>query len=344
MAGSVFDGGMLNPAIVTASRSSGNKSNGIMDWLPSLLSVLFGFGGSYVDNYFANRQMNKQNEFNANQAAINRDFQERMLGQQNAFNASEAEKSRQFAAQQDNTLYQRRVADMKAAGVNPALVMGGSVPGASTSAPVASGGTSPSGSQASSAGFAPTLSSMLEYGHLALQAKQVDSLVSRNDAAAKKDLADAGYTSLVADLYKPLTEENMKLMKAQARSASARADLDSANAVLSQIDSEKRSQLQDLQLRLGLSEIQRNNAQSAEIRQNIKNLIAQEYILHVEKMNAKTQGDILKSTASLTEYANKNKQFNQWYSAFNSLVGNVFSGIGAVKGTGAMPTYAKISR
>ena len=63
---------------------------------------------------------------------------------QNAFNAQEAQKQRDFEAQMSNTQYQRGVADMKAAGVNPALAMSNG--GASTPSGVAAtAGSSPNG-------------------------------------------------------------------------------------------------------------------------------------------------------------------------------------------------------
>lgn len=59
--------------------------------------------------------------------------------QANAFSASEAQKQRDWETEMSNTAYQRQVADMRSAGVNPAMAMSGS-----------SGASTPSGSAANS--------------------------------------------------------------------------------------------------------------------------------------------------------------------------------------------------
>lgn len=63
--------------------------------------------------------------------------------EQNQFNADEAQKQRDYETEMSNTAYQRQTADMQAAGLNPALMYGGTG---------ASGASTPSGSAASGSG------------------------------------------------------------------------------------------------------------------------------------------------------------------------------------------------
>lgn len=95
--------------------------------------------GKTAENMYNSAEAAKARQFEAEQAGINREF-----------NSAEAQKQRDFEAMMSNTAYQRQVADMKAAGLNPAAAHLGS--GASTpSGSAATANTLPQGSAAHSA-------------------------------------------------------------------------------------------------------------------------------------------------------------------------------------------------
>lgn len=71
------------------------------------------------------------------EAAVNREFQREYWEKTSAFNALEAQKNRDWQERMSNTAYQRAMADMKAAGLNPILAYqqgGASTPGGSSAA------------------------------------------------------------------------------------------------------------------------------------------------------------------------------------------------------------------
>lgn len=78
----------------------------------------------------------RNNQWSAEQAAIQRDWQEIQNQKAMNFNSAEAVKNREWQQYMSNTAHQREIADLKAAGLNPVLsVTGGN------GAPVTSGAT-----------------------------------------------------------------------------------------------------------------------------------------------------------------------------------------------------------
>jgi hypothetical protein len=105
-----------------------------------------------------------------------------MGGQQaNAANAREAEKNRQFQADMSNTSYQRATADMKAAGLNPALAYqqgGSSTPTGST----AQHQNTLAGAGGTAEGAAKTYNSIKQTSAQVAQARATEKLTSAQAA------------------------------------------------------------------------------------------------------------------------------------------------------------------
>lgn len=133
----------------------------------------------------------------------NRNYTDKVRRDQNLFNKYEAQRSREFNQQMDSTKYQRTVADMQAAGVNPALAMNGGVTTQASSS-----------AQAQGANVTTPMLDLSQVAQLALQSKQlaIQNKLADADIRVKNAVADIKEKdSKVRDDYNSLLIKGMKI-------------------------------------------------------------------------------------------------------------------------------------
>lgn len=144
--------------------------------LGGTIGGLLGGGLEYSN---ANQAASSTNESNIHEAQVNRDFQANQAYANRDFQASQAQINRDFQASQTSTAYQRAVADMKSAGLNPMLAY--SQGGANSAA-----GSVPSGS-----GVSGAQAQIQNPGLASAQQLQSGSQSSLNEASAVQAAASA---------------------------------------------------------------------------------------------------------------------------------------------------------
>ena len=131
-----------------------------------------------------------------------------MMREQNEFNADQAQINREWNAQMDSTKYQRTVADMQAAGVNPALAMNGGVTTQAASNSAASASSTPL------LDLSSVVQMAMQAKQLRIQEKMADADISLKRADVRVKNADAEIKESdagVRDEYNRLLLEGQRL-------------------------------------------------------------------------------------------------------------------------------------
>lgn len=143
----------------------------------------------------------------------------------------EAQKNRDFQQQMSSTAYQRGVADMKAAGLNPGMMYSGAAMQAST----------PSGGQAS--GMEPLLKGMevsnaVNNMYTIKQAKLADAETSLKKAQAANVMADTERIKLMNDYYPSLTNAQIQEIFSNIGVNTSVEDLNKAHKITADLEND----------------------------------------------------------------------------------------------------------
>lgn len=202
----------------------------VFDAIASVIGSGLSFWGNERTNA-ANKEM--QDAANSSNWAIAQSV--------NKFNAEEAQKNRDYQTMMSNSAYQRSMADMKAAGLNPMLAF--SQGGASSPSGATATGTTGAAQQATrfENSIEKGVSSAKDALRLSREMKAADAQIGLNEAATDTQKTQAQLNSnsakaaeanaAKANADAAIMKAQLPAIKAQARNEKTRADMESNPAI-----------------------------------------------------------------------------------------------------------------
>lgn len=147
--------------------------------------------------------------------------------QQNTFNAEQAQMSRDFEERMSNTAFQRQVADMQTAGVNPALMYGAGSSGASTPS-----GASASGSANQGLGMSDLMQAIMSGATMKKELALLDAQRENVESQTEKNKADTQYTLRNTDWVDSLNQSQIDRIASEIGLNSAKiSEIDFENSL-----------------------------------------------------------------------------------------------------------------